>query len=475
MAAITVSTSAYVLSSGQTFAVQDNDALLLHSSSQTPPSISINGALTVTASAGARAPNWFLSGIRIGDGGFYPTTITIGSGGLLKVDTSATDLDAYGLAGGSWMPQLLNNGQIEVAAQADAFGVWAGLTHTENDTAVANAGSIQVRSDLGHAYGVRMGVGDGFANLGLINVSGAQASYGVYFYQWDSRFQNSGTIRVVDTNPNEDSYAVYANTAFAGAFVNTGVLQGDYALKFLDYNGPTADTVFPREPTRFDNAGTMIGKVDLGHLRQVLTNTGSIQGDVNLGAGADTYTGVSGTVTGMVSGGDGNDSLQGGAAFDYLQGNAGDDTVDGGGGHDWLLGGRGADVLSGGQGDNIVYGNLDNDWLAGSGGNDLVRGGQGADTLSGGDGADWLSGDKGDDIVFGGAGADVFNSFADAGVDRVKDFSRVEGDSVRLDPGTTYAVRQEGADVIVDFGGGNQMVLENVQFASLSSGWIVVG
>ncbi len=112
---------------------------------------------------------------------------------------------------------------------------------------------------------------------------------------------------------------------------------------------------------------TVWGATAAMHLR--LTTVALL--DVDLGAGADSFSAV-GNLASLVS-------------LD----------VDGGDGDDTLLGGNGADVLAGGAGDDFVDGN------------------QGADTLSGGDGNDVFQWDPGDtsDVVNGGAGADrlVFN------------------------------------------------------------------
>ena len=191
------------------------------------------------------------------------------------------------------------------------------------------------------------------------------------------------------------------------------------------------------------------------------------------GAGADTVTGYAGQD--YLRGDDGADSLSGGADFDDINGNAGDDTASGGAGDDWVVGGKDNDRLAGDAGDDIVYGNLGDDTCDGGDGADIVRGGQGADVVLGGAGADWLSGDRGDDTVTGGAGADIFHSFAEAGLDRVTDFNFAEGDRVQLDPGTQYTLAQVGADTVVSMGGGNQLVLVNVQLSSLPSGWIIGG
>jgi Ca2+-binding RTX toxin-like protein len=171
----------------------------------------------------------------------------------------------------------------------------------------------------------------------------------------------------------------------------------------------------------------------------------------------------------------GDDLIYGGFGFDDLHGNQGEDTVYGGQGHDWVVGGQGDDRLFGDDGDDLVYGNLGNDTGEGGAGADILRGGQGSDVLRGGDGNDFLSGDLGDDTLTGGAGADIFNSFGAAGVDRVTDFNRAEGDRVRLDPGSTYTVAQQGADTVVSITSGATVVLVGVQMSALTGEWIFLG
>jgi len=189
--------------------------------------------------------------------------------------------------------------------------------------------------------------------------------------------------------------------------------------------------------------------------------------------GNDTIDGKAGE--GYLRGDAGDDSITGGSGFDDINGNMGADTVHGGLGDDWSVGGKDGDLLYGDEGADIVYGNLGNDWCDGGPGADLIRGGQQDDVLLGQGGDDWLSGDRGNDTLTGGAGADTFHSFADAGVDRVTDFNRAEGDKVQLDAGTAYAVAQAGADTVIDLGGGGQMILVGVSMSSLTGAWISVG
>jgi Ca2+-binding RTX toxin-like protein len=193
-----------------------------------------------------------------------------------------------------------------------------------------------------------------------------------------------------------------------------------------------------------------------------LSNLGTSGADVINGGAGDDY----------LRGGDGNDHIVGGAGFDDINGNTGADTLSGGEGNDWVVGGKDDDNLSGDNGGDIVYGNIGNDWCDGGAGDDIVRGGQDNDVVLGQAGNDWLSGDRGADTISGGAGADTFHTFGDAGIDRVTDFNRAEGDQVLVDPGTRYTVAQVGADVVIDMGGGNQMQLLGVSLASLTGHWI---
>jgi Ca2+-binding RTX toxin-like protein len=72
----------------------------------------------------------------------------------------------------------------------------------------------------------------------------------------------------------------------------------------------------------------------------------------------------------------------------------------------------------------------------------------------------------------GGAGADTFHGFSGMGFDVVTDFNAGEGDKVQLDAGTSYNLIQAGSDTVIDLGNGEEMVLKNVTFANLPSGWI---
>ena len=94
------------------------------------------------------------------------------------------------------------------------------------------------------------------------------------------------------------------------------------------------------------------------------------------------------TVTPVIDGTAGNDTLTGGSNDDTINGLAGADTLDGRAGNDTLNGGIGNDTLTGGAGADRVNGDDGNDRIQASGtelNGDVIDGGLGTDTL-------WLTG-----------------------------------------------------------------------------------
>ncbi len=119
----------------------------------------------------------------------------------------------------------------------------------------------------------------------------------------------------------------------------------------------------------------------------------------------------------------GNDSLDGGAGFDWAEFNNAPTGItldlstlaaanDGWGGTDRLIGIEAvqgstfADSVTGDTAANQLDGLDGNDSLNGADGNDTLNGGLGNDALEGGSGDDWISGNDGDDVLKGGQGRD---------------------------------------------------------------------
>jgi Ca2+-binding RTX toxin-like protein len=113
-----------------------------------------------------------------------------------------------------------------------------------------------------------------------------------------------------------------------------------------------------------------------------------------------------------------------------------------------------------------VHGGAGGNTEIGGAGNDLLTGGAGNDILTGNAGADVLVGGAGNDTLTGGAGADTFQfSLADAGKDKVADFSLAQGDVLTF----SHVVDGPGSDIqdLIDAGvtatgsGGNCVISWN--------------
>jgi Ca2+-binding RTX toxin-like protein len=274
-----------------------------------------------------------------------------------------------------------------------------------------------------------------------------------------------------------DPYLQLHNSSGTLLASNDDITPGSDSDSQLVFTAPSSGTFYV-DAGAFVDGYTGTYRVDVSQTGTATTP----MGEVLVGAaGGDTLQGGAGgdSITGGASGAnylrgnDGNDSILGGSSFDDINGNTGNDTIDGGsGGGDWLVGGQGDDLITSHHSDDILYGNLGNDTLVGGDGAEVMRGGQGDDSIVGGSGNDFISGDRGNDTESGGAGADLFHGSQDAGVDKVLDFHLSEGDRVMLDPGTTYTLSQVGADTVIDFGAGSEMILVGVQLSTLTPGWV---
>lgn len=204
-------------------------------------------------------------------------------------------------------------------------------------------------------------------------------------------------------------------------------------------------------------------------------------------------------------GGDGNDTLTGTDGVNRLEGGKGDDTIDGKGGNDWISGGAGADTLTAGLGADtlsyagslkggiVVYlqsltvygGDAQGDVISGfenvegSELGDYLAGNDGVNVLSGRAGSDTLDGGLGSDTLTGGADSDMFVTRTGNGIDTVTDFvAGAGGDTIFVSYNGAFdsfaevmavASNARGGGVVIDFSGGDQLILQGITLASLTA------
>jgi len=104
-----------------------------------------------------------------------------------------------------------------------------------------------------------------------------------------------------------------------------------------------------------------------------------------------------------------------------------------------------ANRLTGGAGNDLLQGFGGADTINGGNGNDVIRGGAGNDLFSGNAGTDWVEGGTGNDTMTGGSGKDnfAFTASGAANADTVRDFAS-GWDSLHFDAGNFSALGPAG-------------------------------
>ena len=325
-----------------------------------------------------RATTSTAGGIAIAIGGGSNNLEFINNYGSIIVDNQSTNtLTGFtGAIAVSFLSWLVNYGDIQAHSVSErVVAVSVG--------SLDNRGSITASTVNGQVVGVEPQFRNAFQNTGSIDVfatitngqtlyaNGRAMAVGVVL--WSDNHINAGRITAGSNQPGA-AVAMWFEMGGAGTLTNTGVITGQAAIHI---RGDDAFTL--------DNRNQINGRVELAGGADRVLNTGTITGDIDFGAGADTYDGRGGTLNGQVLAGDGDDILIGGDAADRFDGGSGSDALFGGSGADTLIGGghdaSAPDYFFGGTGDDTYVVNS-----AMTGAQDLVDEGEGLPSLAGGAG-----------------------------------------------------------------------------------------
>jgi Ca2+-binding RTX toxin-like protein len=399
---------------------------------------------TIFGSGDAIAENAGVNRIFVDAGGFIggeERGINLFQSSLNVIDNAGTisagDIAVYFGQGGN---RLGNSGLIQGMTAVESAG---GLDLDNSGVISGAGGGVRALGGLSRVHNT------GEILCATVTVGAPDVTLGaLYFRGTQASVVNEGSIRCTG---GPGIIAGFASTTLV--VENTGTIEGE-----------TYGVLGAFAADRVTNAGTMIGRVELGSGADLYDGAlgRMLRGDVSGGAGADTLVG--GAEREVLAGGADADSLDGGAGDDVLRPGAGLDIVDGGAGArdlldylgsaavnvalalgeasggdaqgdeftgiEWVAGGTGNDTLAGDALANALFGRAGNDSLVGGGGNDVLVGDIGADTLLGGAGID---------VLRGGANADrfVFALTTESGApgvarDRIADFVKAELDRIDL-------------------------------------------
>ena len=223
-------------------------------------------------------------------------------GGNINNDASATlkVSAAAGVAYGLWSgstPIVANAGQWLVNGAAGAYGVnaWSGAPIGPGyGFANAATGTMIVSSSGGAATGVSFHNATRILNAGVLTVSGVGLANGVVEGGFEAGvIRNDGAITVTASGPGAVANGVDVSGAGAVSnghlreptpnLINSGTITAQTAIR-VEYGGYTP---FSFVSVNLVNSGTINGDINLGGSWSTVSNTGHINGDILLFYGSD--------------------------------------------------------------------------------------------------------------------------------------------------------------------------------------------
>ena len=370
-----------------------------------------------------------------------------------------------------------DNSQVWVGAKGEVSSYGNAVTLYGQNPSLINKGEIA----SGGKYAVLTGNGsDTIKNYGYIfgdNTDGDVTFQGTAGGMAHGSFENWGFVSgahgllLTDSDATIHNYAQgLIKTTYTAMTVNNAVGVSDLLNNDGEISGGTAFLGGDGDEN-IVNSGKITGDIDTygGEDSLLLKAGSSISGNVDLGEGDDTLDLRHGSLgKSSFSGGDGNDVYVVGkdGINIYEAKNGGIDSVSSS--VSYHLQANFENLYLSGTATIDGFGNAGDNYLYGNGGNNHLVGGKGDDELYGMGGTDRLT---------GGVGVDTFIFGKNFGHDEMTDFHQGE-DHINLhDIGglSSFAdviahASQVGADVVLNFGGGEVLTIDQTDLKSLKDG-----
>ena len=267
-----------------------------------------------------------VAGVVDEEGGLFDGSLFWNKAGATYIVSSSTDAVAYGFDSLEFSGDVRNDGTFTVTS---AHGIGFGVVTPDATFSFINTGTVSITGGL-YAEGYVDKNGGSFFNSGSFTVTstGDLDATGVSFFGAFS-FNNSGTFTVSDNLGDSRGVVFAPGDPVQQVLTNSGIITADVAFWEVQNFNPQGPT-----DVLIDNSGTINGAIELdslydtvGNIKHTVHNTGTIHGDITFGPGDDVFNGASGTYTGTMTGGAGNDLFQLGKGNDVLDAGPGDDTA----------------------------------------------------------------------------------------------------------------------------------------------------
>jgi len=375
-------------------------------------------------------------------GSAFGRQITI-KGKVEALDNSEPNAASVALNVGASKSSLDNNTTITIAGTGEVKAIDIGINMFSEQSAIINNGSI------GAAIGINGNFDDCVLtnNGNILSTTSAVRSLGS-----DNEIVNHGLMKSTD-GPTLD----LGGTSTIRNFGTIQSIGADAAISIAEAGNNI-----------LVNHGKMLA-AEIAYLGSgngdTVVNYGRVTGVIDLGGGDDFFANRGGTVVEAVAGGTGDDSYHSvSRAFTILESaDGGFDTVRSN--VNFTLTDFVEKLILTGNGNiNGTSGNFASE-LTGNAGNNRLQTRNGEDVLDGGAGNDVLiGGGSGDRFVFeDGMGKDTINDFNSVDLIDLSNVSAAPDLDSLLD-----LARQQGANVVINFGDGDRLTLRNTDLGDLS-------